>query len=189
MVLNPQSSSWQETVGPILPVSAGNDGRVGALGVGQREQPLGLVDGRPGGSIGQGVGWQIRDVWSTDTLNPDLRGSIPALKGIRYSRACATSLLLIFKVRRARENQEGGSYHVTQLGRCASKDEDHPGARGAATRLELVACQAGLADLEVGNTGVDGDFDRGLDRSRGDKGGTERDDGEDLHFGKFSGDL
>lgn len=91
MHLNRQSSSWQK-IGLILPVSAGNYGRIGALGVGQREQPLGFVDGRPAGPLGQGIGRQVRRVWPADALHPDLRSPVPALKGIRDSRARASPL-------------------------------------------------------------------------------------------------
>lgn len=77
----------------LLPVSACNDSRVGTLGVSQREQPLGLVDSRPAGALGQGVGSQVRDVWPTNSLYPDLRVAILSFKRVRNGGARTPSLI------------------------------------------------------------------------------------------------
>lgn len=78
------------------------------------------------------------------------------------------------------------AYHISQLGRSASKNEDHPRACRATTRLKLVAGQATLADLEISDTCVDCDPNGAFDRGSGHEGGAERDDSEELHFGGFS---
>lgn len=60
--------------GRALAVAARHDGRVGTLLVGQGEEPLGFVDGRPGRARGEEVLCQTGCVGPADALDPDVVG-------------------------------------------------------------------------------------------------------------------
>lgn len=126
-----------------LPVPAGNDRRVGALGVGQREESLGLVDGDAAGSRGDDeVGSQVRAVGSADALDPDLRGAVAALEGISDDWARADSLFMRSEFKTSTTVYDIAmrmAYHVAGLGRSSGKDVDDLGAGRAAARLKLIA--------------------------------------------------
>jgi len=57
--------------GGTLAVTTGGDGGVGALGVGQVDETLGLLDGLAVGAAGKEVGSQVSGVGATNTLDPD----------------------------------------------------------------------------------------------------------------------
>lgn len=67
------------------PVASGDDGRVGALGVGQLKEAKRLVDGVLVRPLGEGVGRQVGLVRAADALDPEV-GEV-LLEGIRERRA------------------------------------------------------------------------------------------------------
>lgn len=66
--------------GDDVPVATGNHDRVGTLGVGHVEEPLPLVDGLLGRSLGQEVGGEASRVRASNALDPDVAG-VGRLKG------------------------------------------------------------------------------------------------------------
>jgi len=77
--------------GGTLAVSTGDDGGVGALGGGEVEETLGLVDGGAVGTGGEEVEGEVGGVRVADTLDPDVV-AVGALESASESRASGGSL-------------------------------------------------------------------------------------------------
>jgi hypothetical protein len=137
-----------------LAVSARHDGRAGALGRSEVEEPLGFVNGAARRAGWKGVLDEAGCVRATDTLDPDVVAAVVFLQlfGDAWPSRCTLSMsVCVVVIQLEREL----AYHVSSFTRCPSEDENNSRACPAVSCLELVRDSA-LAGLEQMSLGLRG---------------------------------
>jgi hypothetical protein len=116
--------------GGSLAVASGDNGSVGALGVGQVKQADRLVDGSLAGAVGQEVARHVGRVRATDALDPNVVPAVSLFQLLSQHRASRAS-------------------HVANFPRGSGKDQDDAGAVGAVAVLELITDSRELTNDNV----------------------------------------